>query len=224
MAREIIRCVGVCFVLAYIIVVVLSVTFIPIIGYEVVHHRQNKIHGVHETYFAFNGIYEITIDHNKNDDLVFVTYCNADTSVGSCYYRSNEFYVYEQAINYGNIYCNNRTLYGFISTDTDKCTLYNPNVKISNTLIMLGTLVEFVIFNIILIIAYHYEENWKSPLINLINSNYEIIWANNVINPIYINNSQCNYVTTQSDDDTEMYDIDIESDTTNSSDSTITIY
>lgn len=208
MAQEIIRCVGVCFILMYIIVAILSVIFIPITGYDIINHRNNKIHGVHETYFTFNGIYEITIDHNKNDDLVFVTNCNANTSVGTCYYRSNEFYVYEQAINYGNVYCNNRTLYGFISTDTDKCTLYNPNVKIRKTIIAFAISIELLIFNIIIFNIYYYELHWKPPSPINSNSNYQTIRANNVINIIHMNNTRRDYVTNHSDDDTEIDDIE----------------
>lgn len=125
-----------------------------------IDYKINKIHGVHETYFSFNGLYKITTDHDSYKNVVFVTNCNCDTPYGNCYYEYYDNLVYQFAVDYGEKNCNNRTLNGFISTETHKCTLDNPNYDMYPVSIMLKSSVSVLILYILGV--YFYKKINKS--------------------------------------------------------------
>lgn len=157
--------------------------FLICFGIALITERIDRIHGVHETYFSFDGLYKITTDHEHNQyrDLVFVTNCHAITPYGNCYYDCYDNNVYQLSADYGGQYCNNRTLYGFISTETHKCTLYNPN----NDLYVLSMIVKcslaYVVIGILciyLVSKYNESANYG----NIQQNNYTNV-QRNIKNP-----------------------------------------
>lgn len=117
--------------------------------------NDEKIHGVHETDFIFNGNYIIVTKTNDNEKLYYSSNCEAITEFGNCFYitpyKTN---IYEDAISYCEEFCIvNTTMHGYISTEKDKCMINYPNKKLHNkliTLYVMSSYLGFVICTIML--------------------------------------------------------------------------
>lgn len=163
---------AVCFLWAILIIVVIS----------------NTSFDVYETEFSFDGKYKINTHHN--DDTVFTTKCHATTSYDDCYYKIYTSSDYSSAEDYGEIYCNNSTLHGFITLDENKCTLHNPNSKLYTAIMVyLGMLAYFMIETLnIYLFPNCFDENIGNNLDDDNNHN------NNNINN-YTNNRTSNHAS-----------------------------
>ena len=105
----------------------------------------NASFNVYETHFSFNGKYKIDTYYNSHT-ITFVTQCHSTTSHGNCHYEIYSSYVYDFAENYGNMHCHNKTLHGFITSDKNECTLYDPNSGIYDLLMIYAVIVVYFMF------------------------------------------------------------------------------
>ena len=158
-----------------------SILSILMSGIMLISYHVEKTHGVHETYFSFDGLYKITTDQDSYKNLIFVTNCHAITPYGNCYYEYYDNHVYQFADDYGEQHCNNRTLHGFISTETHKCTKYNPNYDMYSVSIVLKCSSAVVIlYCLSLYFIDKYKKNKYTIQENTIEKDENIIEENTI--------------------------------------------
>ena len=121
--------------LAFIFTVITLISLMATLFYDdKIHHydKFERVHGVHQTNFTFTGNYTIITTYDNYDNLVYNVNCISHTHhYGNCeylYYSTNNYYDIDSQL---ETFCTEGVkIDGYISTETEKCTVDNPNRSI----------------------------------------------------------------------------------------------